>query len=48
MKSKNKMRRLTKKNALNLIAKNKYTVQIMPKNESLFRCKFEWDKIHDL
>jgi len=48
MTSKNKMRQLTKKNALNLISKNKYTVQIMPKNKSPFRCKFEWDKVNDL
>jgi len=28
--------------------KNKYTVEIMPKDESPFRCKFEWDKVNDL
>ena len=28
--------------------KNKYTVEIIPRNESPFRCEFEWSKVHDL
>jgi hypothetical protein len=28
--------------------KNKYTVKIIPKNESPFRCEFNWDKVNDL
>jgi hypothetical protein len=33
---------------LKKIAKTKYTVEIMPRNESPFRCEFEWSKVHDL
>ena len=44
----NQIMNILKKRKKRIYKKNKYTVEIMPKNESPFRCEFEWSEKNDL